>query len=64
MAVWTALDLPCKEANIQVETSWLDNMYNLGNDDRELVTGLGSDSDLCRESHAEGESEVNQIYSA
>ena len=39
-------------------------MYNLGNDNRELVTGLGSDSGLCRESHAEGESEVNQIYSA
>ena len=39
-------------------------MYNLGDDDRELVTGLGNDSDLCRESQAEGESEVNQIHSA
>ena len=39
-------------------------MYNLGDDDRELVTGLGNDSGLCRESQAEGESEGDQIYSA
>ena len=39
-------------------------MYNLGDDDRELVTGLGNDSGLCRENQAEGESEVDQIYSA
>ena len=53
-----------KEANIQVDTSWLDNMCNLGDDDRELVTGLGNDSDLLRESQDEGKSEVDQIYSA
>ena len=39
-----------KEANIKVDTSWLDYMYNLGDDDRELVTGLGNDSNFCRES--------------
>ena len=39
-------------------------MYNLGDDDRELVTELGNNSDLCRESQDEGESEVGQIYSA
>ena len=70
MAVWTALDYLLKEsplykeANIQVDTSWLDSMYNLGDDDRELVTGLRNDSGLCKESQAEGESEVDQIYSA
>ena len=52
-----------KEVYIQVDTSWLDSIHNLGDDDRELVTGLGNDSNLCRESQAEGESEVNQIYS-
>ena len=51
-----------KEANIQVDTSWLDSMYNLGDDDRELVRGLRNDGDLCSKSQAEGESEVNQIY--
>ena len=39
-------------------------MYNLGDDDRELVTELRNDSDLFRESQDEGESEVDQIYSA
>ena len=44
MAVWKALiyllkESPLyKEANIQVNTRWLDNMYNLIDDDRELVT--------------------------
>ena len=28
------------------------------------MTGLENDSDLCRESQTEGESEVDQIYSA
>ena len=52
MAVWTALDYPLKKsplykvANMQVDTSWLDSMHNLGDDDRELVTGLGNDSGL------------------
>ena len=60
MAVWTALyyllkESPlCKEANIQVDTSWLDSMYNLGDDDRELVTELGNDSDIFRESQDKG----------
>ena len=38
-------------------------MHNLGNDDRELVIGLGNDSDTRRQSQAKGELEVNQIYS-
>ena len=69
MAVWTALDYLLKEsplykeANIQVDTSWLDSMHKLGDDFRELVTGLVNDSELCRDSQAIGESEVNQIYS-
>ena len=52
MAVWTALDYPLKKnplykvTNMQVDTSWLDSMHNLGDDDRELVTGLGNDSGL------------------
>ena len=32
-----------KEANIQVDTSWLDSMHNLGDDVRELVTGSGNE---------------------
>ena len=42
-----------KETNIQVDTSWLDSMCNLSNDDRELVTGLRHDSDFCVESQDE-----------
>ena len=61
MAVWTALDYLLKESplykevNIQVETSWLDSMHNLGDDNRELLTGLGNDSGLCIQSQPEGE---------
>ena len=53
MVVWKALSYLLKEsplykeANIQVDTSWLDNMYNLIDDDRELVTqSTHNDSDF------------------
>ena len=68
-AVWTALDYLLKEsplykeANIQVDTSWLDSMCNLRNDDRELVTGLRHDSDFYVESQDE-ESDLNHMYNA
>ena len=44
IAVWTALDYLLKasplykEANIQVDTRWLDSIDDLGDDERELVT--------------------------
>ena len=68
-AVWTALDYLLKEsplykeANIQVDTSWLDSMCNLSNNDRELVTGLRHDSDFYVESQDE-ESDLNHMYNA
>ena len=70
MAVWKALSYLLKEshlykeANIQVDTSWLDNMYNLIDDDRELVTeSRHNDSDFQIQSQDEEDNDENQIHS-
>ena len=71
MAVWKALSYLLKEsplykeANIQVDTSWLDNMYNLIDDDRELVTqSTHNDSDFEIENKNEKDNDENQIHSS
>ena len=70
MAVWKALNYLLKEshlykgANIQVDTSWLDNICNLSNDDKELVTeSRHNDSDCHVESKDEENDDLNQMHS-
>ena len=70
MAVWKALNYLLKEshlykgANIQVDTSWLDNICNLSDDDKELVTeSRHHDSDCHVESRDEENDDLNQMHS-
>ena len=69
MAVWKALSYLLKEsplykeANIQVDTSWLDNMYNLIDDDRELVTqSTHNENDFEIQNQDEQDNDENQIH--
>ena len=70
MVVWKAPNYLMKEsilykgANIQVDTSWLDNICNLSDDDRELVTeSRHNDSGFHVETTHEENDDVNQIHS-
>ena len=70
MAVWKALNYllkeshPNKGANIQVDTSSLDNICNLSDDDKELVTeSRHNDSDCHVESKDEENDDLNQMHS-
>ena len=69
MAVWKTLSYLLKEsplykeANIQVDTSWLDNMYNLIDDDRELVTqSTHNENDFEIQNQDEQDNDENQIH--